>query len=127
MLMKVRTMQTNIPVCVRYQQEVAMKHQVFISPWQQFNTYKPETVTLVVHLTANKIPVFSTLLSHWDGPVSAAISVHTIGTPELKDMLQMAIDWQHRDNIDIHMVPISGVSGMHAIKDFPRSHWKESS
>ncbi len=120
--MNVTNTNDKVPVCKRYMKEVAMKRQIYISPWQTYNIYKSDTVTLVVHLTISKIPVFSTTLSKWTGPVSATIYVHATDISEMKTLLDLAMDWQHRDNIDLHIVPNSGVSQIHAaIKYFAYS------
>lgn len=61
-------------------------------------------VTLVVHLSSDRLPVFEQLVSHWYGPVSVAIYLPESETDTLERFIQGSEHLVNRKNIGYHLV-----------------------
>lgn len=61
-------------------------------------------VTLVVHLSIERLPVFEQLASHWTGPISVAIYLPESETDALEDYIQSSEYLADRQDIGYHLV-----------------------
>ena len=94
-------------LCRRYQKEGLLDRPVFVSPWMKYSSISVEGVTMVTHMSVDRLNVFEYLLSLWSGPISVAVEVEC-GT-SLQILVTYMEKWIQRDNLNVHIVLKMGV------------------
>ncbi len=66
-------------------------------------------ITLVTQLSLDRLVLFETLLSHWKGPISAAVYVSDTELAQVLHYASLSQQFASRTNIAIHAVFKEGV------------------
>ena len=99
---------TNISICDRYIKEGKQLRPVLECPWMKYSSISNESITLVTQMTMSKVEVFERLIHMWTGPISVAIYLDC--NSSLTTLFTHIDKWMHRENLDVHIVPETGVS-----------------
>ncbi|KAK2164281.1 hypothetical protein LSH36_66g01025 [Paralvinella palmiformis] len=97
--------------CHEYERAAAMRRLIVpdILDHAQYISENSEFVSLIAHMTEDRLTQLDNLLQHWNGPVSIALYINIA---HIKDFITRLLDiegLQNREGVLLHVVPQEGV------------------
>ncbi|EDV19857.1 uncharacterized protein TRIADDRAFT_32796, partial [Trichoplax adhaerens] len=95
--------------CYQFRVEAYISHR--IHPYLLDYKYQPNDnydVTLVTHLSIDRLQMLDGLAKHWTGPMSIALYVTDRDVPSIRSFIQHSNNLSNRKNIGYHIVYIQG-------------------
>ena len=101
--------QLKYKICLSYNADGKHKRYAVHSIWRDYLSVAREDITLVTHLTTDRLHLVDLLTQHWKGPLSIALQVELKYLSSLLNKIAKFPSILQRNNIDIHIAIKTGV------------------